>query len=115
MYRFGVGCYAASKRMMDSYRRLLLDEVREFKSIAAAITQPKMSMRVCGELYKRPLKVADLAEEMQTWYQRKELYLMCEQPPDELLFSSNLAEQLTAQFTMAAPLYDFLRRAAEKA
>ncbi|MFA6075735.1 MAG: DUF2461 domain-containing protein [Negativicutes bacterium] len=111
LYRFGIGCYMASKPTMDSYRKLLLQDEKAFLKIIRFLEKPQQPLQVCGEMYKRPLKNTGSAA-LQPWYQRKEIYLMCECPLDDLVFSSKLTGYLADSFSAAAPLYQLLLKAA---
>ena len=112
MYRFGMGCYMAPKPFMDSYRKILLQDEGAFFKIVKFLQQPQQPFAVCGESYKRLLK-NDGSPALQPWYQRKELYLMCERQLDDLVLGAELSGYLADSFTTAAPLYQLLLTAAQ--
>ncbi|MDA8210411.1 MAG: hypothetical protein M0021_00795 [Clostridia bacterium] len=60
-----------------------------------------------GDRYK---KVPDKnqPEEIQNWYQRKNLYLVCNRKLDNCLLSRELIDDLIAGFFLLAPFYHFL-------
>ena len=112
MYRFGMGCYMAPKPFMDSYRKILLQDEGAFLKMTQFLKKPQQPFEVCGETYKRLLKnTGSLA--LQPWYQRKEIYLMCERPLDDLVLGSKLTSYLADSFTSAASLYQFLLSVAQ--
>lgn len=110
-YRFGMGCYMAAKSTMDNYRILIARDEKSFFKTVAFLEKPQ-PLAVCGELYKRPLK-NDCSEKLQTWYQRKEIYLMCERQLDDLVFSAGLTDALATSFKAAAGFYRLLLKAAQ--
>ena len=58
-------------------------------------------------MYRRPLRT-DLPEDLQDWYQRKNLYLVYNRLPDKTLFTRGLADDLRQGFTLLSPFYDYL-------
>ena len=112
IYRFGMGCYMATKPFMDSYRKILLRDEKSFLKMVQLLDDPQQPLEVCGETYKRLLK-NDGSLALQSWYQRKEIYLMCERPLDELVFSAQLPDYLASSFKTAEPLYQLLLTAAQ--
>jgi len=113
LYRFGMGCYLAPKPFMDSYRKILLRDESAFLKTTQFLKNPQQPFKVCGETYKRLLKNGG-SMALQPWYQRKELYLMCERPLDDLVFGPKLIAYLADEFTAASPLYRLLLTAAQE-
>lgn len=105
-YRYGMGYYAASRATMDALRRRIDADPRAFARVIRFPAAPD-GFALCGESYKRPLPCVH-PPALQSWYQRKSFYLMREQPPDPLLFSSQLLARLGADFALLGPLYRYL-------
>ena len=56
-----------------------------------------------------------MPEELREWGERKNVYLVCNREPDDILLGPGLAEELRSGFAQLAPLYEELwnvRRAA---
>ena len=60
-----------------------------------------------GDQYKRILDDTQ-PEEIMTWYQRRNLYLVCNKKIDETLFSNKLVNELRKGFDLLVPFYHFL-------
>lgn len=110
-YRYGMGYYSASRRVMDAVRRAALDAPDRFRAVVAPVeTWPAFAVR--GERYRRtvmPGAPADLA----AWLDRKSLHVEAAHPHDEVLFGSALADRLWAAWERLIPLYQFLRTTGE--
>ncbi len=105
-YRYGMGFYSASKDVMDKLRARIDEKPAEF--LQAISFYPKQQVfTVAGEQYKRVLDPGRLSE-TQTWYQRKNLYLVCHRKTDDRLFSRELMEDLMGGFALIAPFYRYL-------
>jgi len=110
-YRYGMGFYDAGRSNMDRLRELMAADVPGFQRLIATL-DGEHPFEVKGDLYKRVLR-PDLPEDVQAWYQRKNLYLMVEPAMDQRLFSPQLADHLLAGFEQLAPIYHFLWKAVE--
>ncbi len=118
MYRYGLGFYSPSKGTMNALRQRIdeePDDVQKFNILFA----PNSRFELQGAQYKRPLKSpSPIPPELVTWYQRKEIYVICSRPVEPILFQSDLVEEIRKAFTFLKPLYYFfweLRNAGEKA
>lgn len=105
-YRYGMGFYSASKVFMDRFRQAIREEPEVFRGVTA-FYRGKQPFTLEGEVYKR-LLAPDLTEDLQQWYQRKNLCLTVNRSPDSLLFSKALLAELLEGFSMIAPFYQFL-------
>lgn len=105
-YRYGMGFYSASKTTMDTFRATIDDRPQVFLQAIAFYTQ-QTGLVVEGDLYKKRVPSAH-PPEIQEWYQRKNLYVVCNREPDALLFSEELSAELSAAFQRVAPLYHYL-------
>ncbi|UCE24610.1 MAG: DUF2461 domain-containing protein [Candidatus Zixiibacteriota bacterium] len=105
-YRYGMGFYSASPDTMRNYRRLIDQKPREFRKATAFLSRQK-TFELAGELYKKvfdPVK----PEAIQTWYQRRNLYLVSNHKINRRLFGTGIADELAKGFGTLAPLYHFL-------
>jgi uncharacterized protein (TIGR02453 family) len=105
-YRYGVGFYSAAKETMDRLRCFIDRKSVEFQKVVA-IYKRQGTFVLEGEVYKKPLNPA-LSESLQQWYQRRNLYMVCNRDADARLFSRLILVDLREGFTILAPLYDFL-------
>jgi uncharacterized protein (TIGR02453 family) len=111
-YRYGLGFYDAAPDLMVQFRRRIDDDPKSFlKAVAWFSRQDVFTLE--GETYKRPVG-QDKPESIRTWYQYKSFYLSCNRGIDDVILSPRFAKQLTDHFTMAAPLYHYIRRIASQ-
>ena len=103
-YRYGMGYYSASRETMDSLRAYIEQKPDDFREIAAGIARDGQFMPE-GERYKRPLNPA-LADDLQEWHRRKNIYLICTKPCDGRLFTREIFTELRDGFLTLAPLYE---------
>ena len=106
-YRYGMGYYSASRSTMDSLRAVIDENPVEFLK-AISFLKNQNIYQLEGEKYKR-LIPNNYSQEIQDWYQRKNLYLICNQQIDVNFFSASLIDELSFAFKMAQPLYQYLR------
>ena len=111
-FRYGMGFYSAKPRTMERIRDRVTRDPAEF--LAAVAFYPGQDVfAIEGATYKR--RIANtLPQEIQTWYQRKNLYLSSNHAADARLLCSDLACELCAGFRMLAPLYRFLLAASAR-
>jgi len=106
-YAYGMGFYQATPATMTTLR----DSIRRAPERFAAAVAAAETMRLEGERYHRPKPADGLPAVAADWFSRKSVYLIAEQPIDELFFTAALAERLAAVFGALAPLYRFLDEA----
>jgi uncharacterized protein (TIGR02453 family) len=107
-YRYGLGYYSASRSTMDTFRRAIDENQKEFlKAISFQKLNPFIELK--GDKYKRSIG-CDHPEIIQDWYQRKSFYLVRNKPINNILFSSRLTNDVLGCFSTLAPLYKFLRK-----
>lgn len=110
-YRYGMGFYSANKNTMDSLRKSIKKNRTLFINDFNGIINNN-NFVIEGDMYKR--KIAnDLPEELQTWYQKKNLYFTCNKKIDEDLFSNKLVSNLIEAFEALKPIYYFLLKIKE--
>ncbi len=107
-YRYGLGYYSAEKKTMDMFRIKIIENLKIFESNFNKIIKDDL-FSIEGTVYKKKIP-NDLPEEMQTWYQRRNLYLVCNRPIEKDLFSSKLVSNLIKGYEILKPFYHFLRQ-----
>ncbi len=105
-YRYGMGFFSASKVTMDRLREFIDEKPKEFKKAISFYSKQKDFVAE-GEKYKRILD-EDKSDEINFWYQRKNLYFVCNRNIDNRLCSRKLADDLKSGFTLLSPVYNFL-------
>ncbi len=114
-YRYGMGFYSVSKDTMDMFREMVDKKPEEFQKAISFYSQQKAFV-VEGEKYKRIIDKTK-SEEIRNWYQRRNLYLVCNREINSRLFTRDLIDDLVSGFGLLAPFYHYLwkiRREAEK-
>jgi len=104
--RYGMGFYSASKETMDRFRQSIDADPDKFRRAISFFAGPHPFM-IEGDKYKRTLD-PDKPNELLEWYQRKNLYLVCNRPIDDRLFQTSLADDLCEGFGTLAELYRYL-------
>lgn len=107
-YRYGMGFYNAAPAIMSRFREMIDEDADEF--LKAIFFFPKQKSFVLeGEKYKRIID-KNKPEEIQDWYQKKNMYLVCNKKIDDRLFSRELVDDLKYGFGLIAPFYRYLQR-----
>jgi uncharacterized protein (TIGR02453 family) len=104
-YRYGMGFYEIPRETLEALRRLIAGNNKEFKKIHS-LYRAQHEFVLEGEKYKRILN-PELPDDLNEWYQRKEICFICNRNADERLFSAELAEDIARGFQVLAPMYDF--------
>jgi len=102
---YGMGLFAAKKKIMDGFREKVEYEQELFKKITNGLVD-KNGFEIGGEEYKRPLK-SDLDEYFQPWIQRKGIYLFKSLPISDVLYSEKLIQHMEKEYALLQPLYEF--------
>lgn len=105
-YRYGMGFYSASSDSMNRFRKAIDEKPDEFNEIISFYYKQN-TFTLEGDKYKKPLAV-DKTPEILEWYQRKNLYLVCNRQKDEHIFSRNIVKELADGFCMLKGLYNCL-------
>lgn len=104
-YRFGMGFYSIPRDTLAKLRGMIDERNGEFMRVNA-LYQAQDVFTLEGEEYKRRLNPglpADLLE----WYQKKELYFVCNRKDVNRLFTPELVDELIDGFGRLAPVYNF--------
>lgn len=111
-YRFGMGFYGATRQTMDRLREVISERPQNFLNEIAFLEKQNM-FGVEGESYKKILN-KEIPQNLQSWYQRKNLYLICNRKNSDLLFSRELVDELIAGFASLSSFYHFLWKLSEE-
>ena len=107
-YRYGMGFYNAAPAIMSRFREMIDEDPKEFLK-AISFFSKQRSFVLEGEKYKRIIDKSK-PEKIQDWYQRKNMYLVCNRKIDDKLFSSELTDDLMSGFGLIAPFYRYLQK-----
>ncbi len=107
-YRYGMGFYAASSSTMSALREMIYTHSKELKKAVSALSEQK-DFVVEGQMYKR-LRRKETSEEMPNWYQRKNIYVVCNRKADSRLFGAQVEMDLRSGFLSLASLYHLFAR-----
>ena len=107
-YRYGMGFYNAAPAIMARFRERIDENPRAFLKVISFFEKQKTFV-LEGEKYKRIIDKTKL-EKIQNWYQRKNMYLVCNRKIDKTLFSNKLVDDLASGFKMIAPLYHYFQK-----
>jgi len=107
-YRYGMGFYNAAPAIMSRFREMIDEDAKDFLKAISFFDKQKAFV-LEGEKYKRIIDKSK-PEKIQHWYQRKNMYLVCNRKIDDTLFSRKLVDDLIFGFNMIAPLYHYLQK-----
>jgi len=105
-YRYGMGFYCAATASMSRLRRMIDDAHPLFLDVFRQYSEQTI-FSIEGETFKRILDKSKPAE-LQAWYQRKNIYFVCNRQIDEALLTPRLVDELIQGFGTLEPLYQFL-------
>jgi uncharacterized protein (TIGR02453 family) len=107
-YRYGMGFYDAAPAIMNKFRQVIDENPKEFLKAISFFDKQKTFV-LEGEKYKRIIDKSK-PEKIQHWYQRKNMYLVCNRKIDDTLFSNKLVDDLKYGFGLISPFYNFMQR-----
>lgn len=107
-YRYGMGFYNAALAIMSRFREAIDDNPKEFLKAVSFFDKQKIFV-LEGDKYKRIIYKAK-PEKIQHWYQRKNMYLVCNRKIDDTLFSGRLVDDLVVGFNTISPFYHYLQK-----
>lgn len=107
-YRYGMGFYNAAPELMGRFREMIDENPKEFLK-AISFFENQKTFVLEGDKYKRIIDKTK-PEKIQNWYQRRNMYLVCNRKIDKTLYSYKLADDLASSFKMIAPLYHYLQK-----
>jgi len=107
-YRYGMGFYNAAPKIMSKFREMIDENPKEFLKAISFFDRQKTFV-LEGEKYKRIIDETK-PEKIQNWYQRKNMYLVCNRKIDNTLFKSKLVDDLIYGFGLTTPFYHYLQK-----
>ncbi len=112
-YRYGMGFYNAAPAIMSKFREMIDENPKEFAKAISFLDKQKTFV-LEGDKYKRIIDKTKPGK-IQNWYQRKNVYLVCNKKIDDRLFSDKLVDDLIYGFGLIAPFYHYLEKVRIKA
>lgn len=110
---YGCGYYSASFESMEAIRSLILNNDISFKkALKAYESQSTFTME--GDLYKKN-KYPDKTEKLCNWLNRKSIYFIRNCTDFNILFDESFADNLKAEFSSIAPIYQLFIKGEELA
>lgn len=104
-FSFGMGFYQASPKTTLAFRNKIDSDVSAFRELIDFFPgNPKFRLK--GDMYIKTFNYF-LPAEIKTWYQRKNMYLICKRPVEDILFSSDLINYISKGFEQLIPLYNY--------
>ena len=107
-YRYGMGFYNAAPAVVAKFREMIDENPKGFLEAISFFEKQKIFI-LEGEKYKRIIDKTK-SEKLQHWYQRKNMYLVCNRKIDKTLFSDKLVDDLASDFKMISPLYHYFQK-----
>jgi uncharacterized protein (TIGR02453 family) len=107
-YRYGMGFYNAAPAIMSRFREMIDENPKEFSKAISFFAKQKTFV-LEGDKYKRIIDKTK-PEKILNWYQRKNMYLVCNRKIDDTLFSNKLVDDLICGFGLIAPFYHYLQK-----
>lgn len=104
-YRYGMGFYALSRLIGDRFREKIITDPEAFRKTISHFYQ-KGFLELHGEKYKKRIG-PDNMEDIDDWYQRRNIYVAHVSTIDNRLLSKNLLDDLKTSFEILSPLYHF--------
>ena len=96
---------APKGEVMDKIRGMIDDRKQEFMKIHE-LYKSQNTFTMEGRKYKRIMN-KELPEDLTDWYQRKELFFVCDRN-DDLIFSMELIDVMYKDFKLIEPIYHYL-------
>ena len=103
-YSYGMGFWAPKAALMETYRRRIDLHPQELEKLVRKFNRQTQFV-LTGQEYKR--KKGETSPLLEPWYNRKSLSFQHELPPDERLFSPELAQDIITGFDGLMPLYKY--------
>ena len=109
-YTYGMGFYQASPATMQNFRNRIETDIAEFRHVISLLPgSPPFQLE--GSNYKRMI-ANELPKDLQTWYQRRNMYMICKRPIEDLLFSPGIVDHIKKRYLELEPLYHYWMRCA---
>jgi uncharacterized protein (TIGR02453 family) len=111
-YRYGMGYYSSTKESMDLFRKMIDDKPQVFNKIVRNFRN-QSTFAIEGDRYKKILDPGK-PEEINEWYNRKNLYLVHNDKNVDKLFNNDLVNELKEGFSFLQEIYKYLCSVEEK-
>ncbi len=106
-YSYGMGFWAPKASLMEAYRKGI-DENPETLAKLVRRFNRQTQFVLAGPEYAR--SKGEVSELLRPWYQKKSVNLQHELPPDERIFSPELAQDMIEGFEELMPFYKYFDR-----
>ena len=106
-YSYGMGFWAPKASLMEAYRKGI-DENPETLAKLVRRFNRQTHFVLAGPEYAR--SKGEVSELLRPWYQKKSVNLQHELPPDERIFSPELAQDMIEGFEELMPFYKYFDR-----
>lgn len=105
-YRYGF-LFFATPRDMEAFRRMISEKPDEFLALVDRAERDS-GVRLEGETYKRPKPCED--PRLERFFGLKHLIAIADRPPDDLLFSEKLLDEVRRVLLAWLPLCEFFQK-----
>ena len=105
VYRYGMGFYMAEKSTMEHLRKCIDDKRPDILSLVEIFNQQKQFL-IQGDDYKRLLN-KELSPTLSEWYQKKSIYIACNQKIGKSLYQDQLITDIKNGFKFLVPFYHY--------
>lgn len=109
-FRYGCGYYQADGISVGNYRRLIMDNSKEYQAALKAVKKQHV-FDFYGDTIKLSNKQGDLSDDQKLWISYQEIGLLAESKDYDLLMSPDLASTVAKQFLSIKPYYLLLLKA----
>lgn len=106
-FGWGMGFWGENREVLDIFRKKIIADPDEVRSILPSQDSSKLVLD--GSIHKR-IKIPDeVPDDLKRWYIIKEMYICHESPVFSNAFEAKLADSISKDYLLLAPLYKSLR------
>lgn len=110
---YGCGWYCPGSRLMETLRRLVLEEDKTAMAAVRAVAgQSRFAME--GERFKRE-KYLQAPEKLRPWLERKDLYFSRRDSDPAFLYAPDLGARVAGELVLIKPVYELFWKAQDLA
>ena len=106
-YSYGMGFWSPKASLMEAYRKGIDEKPEELAKLVRRFNR-QTHFVLAGPEYAR--SKGEVSELLRPWYQKKSVNLQHELPPDERIFSPELARDMIEGFEELMPFYKYFDR-----
>ncbi len=106
-YSYGMGFWSPKASLMEAYRKGIDEKPEELAKLVRRFNK-QTHFVLAGPEYAR--SKGEVSELLRPWYQKKSVNLQHELPPDERIFSPELARDMIEGFEELMPFYKYFDR-----